>query len=175
MKILKVSRPTKLSARQPFTVYDLDLEPYDEAKRKINGRYFTNVRPGVYRVDESVKISAPHKFKGIKVPPRKRFKNAAMLGLEYRDQPSPGMVDWKDGKIYLADYLKNAPANLRDFVLYHEIGHSRYKNELSCDLYAADKLLKKGDSPEKVAEAAEKFRPNSNVTTKLKKRIYDLK
>ena len=166
MKLFDLNKCT-LKARDPFIIYDAENKVYEEVKRPRNGIYKTTVRAGSYNLPPGVKIAPFQPAKLPELPPRQRFRNIGRLKVIYSDQaPKAGLVNWKKGVILLNPYLRREEPAKRDFILFHELGHARYKSEYFCDLFAAENCNRKGDSLNKIIDLVTTARPYSNTTEK---------
>lgn len=57
---------------------------------------------------------------------------------------TPAKINSETGQIHVIPRWFDIPVYRRKFILFHEIGHLRYKTEEFCDLYAAVQMLKRG-------------------------------
>lgn len=143
-----------------------------ENNQKRGKFYQMNLPAGNYSIVGPHEIRRPRAYERlINLPLRDRFK-LQKYDLEYDAVPSIGLIDHKKGVIYLDQRLKNEPKHINKFVYLHEIGHTRYKDEHTADLYAAKKLLSQGYDPQEIINAAAYLRtPQHVLTKKLKSKL----
>lgn len=168
-----VSEKSSIIAPKPFGVFYANMEKYGERPEKKNGMYIMNIPPRVdffINANHKVKNAQPKKL--FNLPPAERKRSANGFGLEYDNNKNFGTIKWDEKIIVLEGKLKHKPLHFREFVLGHELGHQHYKNEHFCDLYSANRMLKKGYNKEQILEAAAQTRGRYHaLTKKLKSKL----
>lgn len=148
----------KLSKRQGFksiarpVILDDTGQHFYTPAQKVGGAYYFNLPAGEYLISEPLTPAAPRAYENrIKLPkPDRNIK--ASYAVEYDQVPTIGQIDHRARIIYLDKSLLFQPRHVREFVLFHELAHKKYSEELPCDLYAARQLFLKGYNPEQVIE-----------------------
>lgn len=118
------------------------------------------------------KLKHPISYKKIpnRRPIRKLKKNPENFKVIYSENPHKCTVDWsREMMIFDKSFLeKSIPENV--WILFHEYGH-RYFNrttedEMSCDIFAANKMLEVGYNPEQIGRAILGTISNRNIERK---------
>jgi hypothetical protein len=179
MKKVTLKQRATIINPEPFTVYDEFSNPYETVyKRQKGGHYVTTLRPGVYFLpgDASAVKFRPAKLP--MMPAAQRHRSTKNLNVKYSDKATKsGLVNWKTGEVLLNPQLRNQHPAKRDFILFHELAHGKYKNESLCDLEAARRCNKKGDSLNKIIAILQETRPGSPTTQTVTRLLskYDKK
>jgi len=66
---------------------------------------------------------------------------------------TPARMNRFTGEVQVRNDFKTLPNEQRFYILMHEEGHTLYKNEDDCDLYALKKFLNKGFNPSQAVSA----------------------
>lgn len=80
---------------------------------------------------------------------RKVEKNIPLPGIkdlkiEYGDNPNKATIFLKEFRILFDNQFKTAAPVIKDYLLYHEIGHFLYKSEEFADEFAQESLIRLG-------------------------------
>lgn len=112
-----------------------------------------NLPPGRYLIDSGMfaPIPTPIGFKLLTLPPNERLlKSPHGFRVIFGNNPNKCSVMWGKNVILFDNSFKEKPWPQVEFILGHEFGHQFYKTEKYCDLYAANRMLKKGFNPSQV-------------------------
>jgi hypothetical protein len=128
---------------RPFYVFD-----------HAAGATFT-LPEGSYHVQGGYLVGPMKKRRGHKTPSRLRFPMPKTVRLEWCSNPNKCSISLKDGVILADHSLKALPAFALVYILFHEIGHYWYADEVSCDKYAADEMHRRGYNPSQIYAATQ--------------------
>jgi hypothetical protein len=114
-----------------------------------------NLPKGVYKplntilaLNKPVFYELPKLYQREKKSPLKRIKIHFV-----ENNNNKASIDVNTGNIFIDEkYKKNK--TILTFLFWHEIGHFFYFSENKCDVFAANKMLKKGFNPSQVSLAA---------------------
>ena len=143
----------RYTSRGPVTVYRCrdkgdSGEPFYVFGKGSRGFHFT-LPAGTYRIDGGALIP------GVKHTPKRalapsvalRFPFPPSVRVVWMDNPNTAQIDLPRGIIYADRGLLALPEFVRLFVLFHEIGHYWFKDEISCDKFATDQMISRGFQP----------------------------
>ena len=112
-----------------------------------------NLPCGEYLVDSGyfTPMSEPVDYPLKSLPPFERDRPLPKdFVLTWGDNPNKCSIIWPAKTILFDRSLEEYRLPELFFILYHEYGHSKYKTEKFCDLYAYNCLIRKGFNPEQV-------------------------
>jgi hypothetical protein len=115
-----------------------------------------NLPKGSYIVDRGAfkKMSEPIDYKLPSLPPFERNRPVPIdFEVIFGANKHKCSILWDAQKILFDTSLEDDPLPTLMFMLYHEFGHSKYKTEKYCDLYASNLMIKKGYNPSQIARA----------------------
>lgn len=107
----------------------------------LRGGYYNSETP--FEVVKIVPIEIPSDLPALPAHERERMKpykvvhNPALLH-------SPARVFTQTGIVETGPKFDDFPKAIKDFILWHEIGHFYYETEEKCDLFALINCLKRG-------------------------------
>ena len=148
-------------------IQNLDGTPF--YSHEVNGWF--NLPKGQYLSNVNLlSVKSPlFKFVQIEKPKRERNEREKNFTLRFWANPNKATIHRPSGKVYIDNNFWRGLTPLeRKFVLLHEKGHYQYKTELSCDIYAANVLLREGFNMSQVARCS-----NNNLKDK-KHRVLPL-
>lgn len=100
--------------------------------------------------------------------PEKKMQNPEHFKINYLNNPNTASIHWDDNKIVLDKSLRSATLPELIFILYHEYGHRFYNNEIACDIYAMNRMLKEGYNPSQIGGAIVHTLSDKNYSRKEK-------
>lgn len=111
-----------------------------------------NLPKGVFFTDSKLVETNPNKYE-FQLPKRERnLKIPNDVKITFGNIPEKCVIYKGQNRIEFDSKLFNSLSKSeRLFILFHEIGHYRYKTEHYCDLYAAAQMLKLGYNPSQIA------------------------
>lgn len=119
-----------------------------------------NLPPGNYEIKTPFKeLSKPVNFKLNGNRKREHFyplPKPGQLKIIYAKNPNKASVFPRKHVIIFDEQYKNAPQVIKDYLLFHELGHYLYKQEKFADEYAQAQLIEKGYPLSMIVKAAEK-------------------
>jgi hypothetical protein len=119
-----------------------------------------NLPPGKYEFLTPFKIlEKPVNFTMPKARKREHFHplpKPGELKVIYGNNPNKASIFPKKHVIIFDSKYKNAPQIVKDYLLFHELGHYLYKSEKFADEYAQAQLIEKGYPLSMIVKAAEK-------------------
>lgn len=124
------------------------------------GEFTFNLPAGVYDIKgEVTRLSEPVNY--IFSPSRKKehaheLPKPGQLKIIYAKNPNKASIFPKKHVIIIDTGYKNAPQIIKDYLIFHEIGHYFYKTEKYADEFAQEQLIKKGYPFSLIVKAAEK-------------------
>lgn len=139
-------------------VNDTSGRPFYHFKK--NDPFTFNLPAGVYDIKGDIeKLAAPIDY--VFYSSRKREHNhelpeAGQLKILYATNPNKASIFPKKHVIILDKGFENAPKVIKDYLIFHEIGHYFYKTEKFADEFAQEQLIKKGYPFSLIVKAAEK-------------------
>lgn len=138
--------------KEPVLILDEAGKVFYHYKPK-NGKF--NLPAGRYYTDNKLqKLDKPLNFKLPKLPKPDRNFTPERLNLHFDKNNNTASIYPKTGKIVI-DSRKAAEFTRPqlDFVLLHEVGHLKYNDEDSCDIFATVEMLKRGYNPSQIFTA----------------------
>lgn len=159
-----------------ITTPDGNLFYFRERKNKSfsfnlpKGAYFVNCK-----IDE---LQKPVSFRHIKLAkPNMLTPLPSKFKIIYTENPNKCSVDMNKGIIYFDNEYLNYPKYYIDYILFHELGHYRYRNGLSrskhvennCDAYADRCMLIEGYNLSQIRAASKFVLSNSSEAVWRKK------
>lgn len=115
-----------------------------------------NLPEGCYYIESGMiqEMLKPVPVKLMEMPTAQRwYKSPESFSIRFEENPNKCTVDWETESITFDNRFKTAPLSNIYFILYHEFGHSLYTNESYADMYAANKMLKKGFNMSQIGKA----------------------
>lgn len=109
------------------------------------GKYTITPAP-IFMTTENLPLN---QYQDIELPTPDRTPTGKPLFVSSNFCPkfTPARMNRFTGEVQVRNDFKNLPNEQRFYILMHEEGHTRYKNEDDCDLYALKKFLNKGFNP----------------------------
>lgn len=110
-------------------------------------------------------LPRPVKFTMPKARKREHFyplPKPGELKVIYGNNPNKASIFPRKHVIIFDAKYKNAPQVVKDYLLFHEIGHYLYKTEKFADEYAQAQLIEKGYPLSMIVKAAEKTLHNGH-------------
>jgi len=130
--------------RKPFYVFD--------AKKDVT-RF--NLPKGVFYTDNKIiPLKCPVKYRLTLPPFEREIKRPKKIVVTWGDNPNKATIVLQAGKILIDNSFKNYPSFVPVYVIFHEIGHYRYKSELGADAFARVQMLKRGYNPSQIGMAS---------------------
>jgi hypothetical protein len=157
MKV-SISNKAGFIASGAVQVNDNQGRPFYSFKK--NGVFKFNLPRGVYSITGKVKqLQKPVEY--IFKPSRKRehFHELPVNGelkIIYGNNPNKASIFPKKHVVIIDNQYKKAHPVVKDYLLFHEIGHYLYKTEKFADEFAQENLIKKGYPFSLIVKAAEK-------------------
>lgn len=112
-----------------------------------------NLPPGKYLVDSGMfaPMSTPVNFGLLSLPMNQRLlKSPLDFKVIFGNNPNKCSVLWNKDTILFDNSFKEKPLPQVQFILGHEFGHQFYTTEKYCDLFSANRMLKKGYNPSQI-------------------------
>lgn len=145
-----------LDPETPIIIYDYrNIRFYDSTHLYRPVKEF-NLPAGTYRLwmGDVIPMDKPVKYKLLKLPrPERRRPFPGDFKVLFTDNPNKCTINWNTKTITFDNQFKTSPLNIVDFILFHEFGHSIYKTEKYCDMYAVNAMIKQGYNPSQIGIA----------------------
>jgi hypothetical protein len=149
-----LEQPARFRARG--TVHILkDGVPFYVFAHNGKGQGTFTLPAGTYTVNGGHLIGRMKKRKGHRTTNAPRFPIPGKVRLVFAPNPNKCSISLPDGIIIADTSLRNAPAFVLVFILFHEIGHYFYQDEAECDRFAAEEMFRRGYNPSQIAIATE--------------------
>ena len=152
MQRLETLHPVKLHARGRVQVNTTDGRPF-YVFDKPEGFTFT-LPAGSYTLSGGSLVGRMKARKGHRPRATLRYKLPKKVEVVYAPNPNKATISLPDGVIIVDPSLRELPAFCLTFVLFHEIGHYFYRDEESCDQFAAEEMHRRGFNPSQIDQAA---------------------
>jgi hypothetical protein len=164
MRKLVVNKKTGLRIKdvyKPVIIRDDRMIIFYSTESMLPDCNVFNLPKGTYFVESGnfESLPSPIPFTLIKLPTGNRFfyPNAGNFPIKIVKNPNKCSIDWERKVILLDESFREKSWPIIDFILSHEIGHKYYgdkpDSEINADLFAANRMIKKGYNPSQIAYA----------------------
>lgn len=155
------------STDELIKIYDSDNKPFYVYPNKTGVIYF-NLPKGAYStLNNLTKLTQPVNYKLPPLPkPTVNRKLPKRFKVVFKDNPNKCSVYHKIGLIVFDNSFQDKPKFFLTFIKLHELGHYFYSssnknpiskeyqlNEMYCDTFAQNKMLKLGYNPGQIQQA----------------------
>lgn len=150
MNRLTLDEKAGFVASQPFEILDsrgILFYSSDFTKKIREGKkLFFNVPRGTYFVKGTItQLKNPIVQRLPKLPkPERNIPKDGEFKIEFGDNINKCSIFYGEHRILFDKEFLQKPEYVLFFVLYHELGHLRYKSETGADAYARNMMLRRG-------------------------------
>lgn len=167
-RTLQIKNPTRVKLIYQIAPEGIEVFAHENNNflmKRENGAglktLFVNIpRAGKYTISPApIFISTENlplnQYQDIELPEPDRIPTGKPLFVSSNFCPkfTPARMNRFTGEVQVRNDFKNLPNEQRFYILMHEEGHTLYKNEDDCDLYALKKFLNKGFNPSQAVSA----------------------
>jgi len=107
-----------------------------------------NLPKGIYYINKSqilIPLKHPVIIKFIPNPkPERRILRIGHYQIKFANNPNKATIYYDKQLIVFDNSFKTVPLYVIMFLFFHELGHFKYSTEWKCDVFAVNKMLKRG-------------------------------
>lgn len=146
----RVNKITGFHAIAPVSIYDKKGREFyikNESSLPDVGVFF-NLPRGEYLTDNKLReLPIPVRYDCPPLPDFEKVRKVPKIKIIIKPNPHKCSVYYNTGKIIIDPTFANQALPKLKHILYHEIGHFRYKTEYKCDMFSCREMLKNGFNP----------------------------